>query len=95
MLAYFADKLKHTPDGDGSLLDHSLVLYGSPMGDGNVHGHRRVPLVLLGHANGALTGNRHALEKDRTPQANVLLTVMHKLGMQIDRVGDSTGTVDI
>ena len=48
MLAYFADKLKNTPDGDGNLLDHSLVLYGSPMGDGNVHGHRRVPLVLLG-----------------------------------------------
>jgi hypothetical protein len=95
MLAYFADKLKNTPDGDGSLLDHSLVLYGSPMGDGNVHGHRRVPLVLLGHANGALAGNRHAMEKDRTPQANVLLTVMHKLGVAIDRVGDSTGTVDI
>ena len=56
MLAYFADKLKNTPDGDGNLLDHSLVLYGSPMGDGNVHGHRRVPLVLMGNANGALQG---------------------------------------
>ena len=95
MLAYFADKLKNTPDGDGNLLDHSLVFYGSPMGDGNVHGHRRVPLVLLGHANGALAGNRHVIEKDRTPQANVLLTVLHKLGVQVDRVGDSTGTVDI
>jgi hypothetical protein len=95
MLAYFADKLKHTPDGDGTLLDHSLVLYGSPMGDGNVHGHRRVPLVLLGHANGALQGNRHVLEKDRTPQANVLLTVLQKLGVDVQQVGDSTGTVAI
>ncbi len=95
VLAYFADKLKNTPDGDGNLLDHTLVLYGSPMGDSNVHGHRRVPLVLLGKANGALQGNLHVLEKDKTPQANVLLTVMQKLGVQADRVGDSTGTVII
>ncbi|MGD9906142.1 MAG: DUF1552 domain-containing protein [Vicinamibacterales bacterium] len=95
VLAYFLDRLKQTPDGDGSLLDHALVLYGSPMGDGNVHGHRRVPLLLAGHANGALAGNLHVLEKDRTPQANVLLTVLHKLGVDADRVGDSTGTVAI
>ena len=95
MLAYFADKLKNTPDGDGTLLDHSLVLYGSPMGDGNVHGHRRVPLVLLGHANGAVKGNLHVLEKDRTPQANVLLSVLQKLGVDVTKVGDSTGTVAI
>ena len=95
VLAYYAEKLKNTPDGDGNLLDHSLVLYGSPMGDGNVHGHRRVPLVLLGKASGAVKGNLHLLEKDKTPQANVLLSVMQKLGVQADRIGDSTGTVDI
>ena len=95
VLAYFADKLKNTPDGDGNLLDHTLVLYGSPMGDSNVHGHRRVPLVLLGKASGALKGNLHVREQDKTPQANVLLTVMQKLGVQTERVGNSTGTIDI
>jgi len=95
MLAYYVDKLKNTPDGDGNLLDHTLVLYGSPMGDGNVHGHRRVPLVLVGHANGAVSGNLHSLQGDDTPQANALLTVMHKLGVEADKVGNSTGTVDI
>ncbi|MGE0816326.1 MAG: DUF1552 domain-containing protein [Vicinamibacterales bacterium] len=95
VLTYFLEKLKATPDGEGSLLDHSLVLYGSPMGDGNVHGHRRVPLVLLGHASGALSGNLHVVEPDKTPQANVLLTVMQKLGVDVPGIGDSTGTVAI
>ncbi len=57
MVPYFLNKLKNTPDGDGNLLDHSLVLYGSPMGDSNVHEHKRVPLFLAGHANGKLRGN--------------------------------------
>ncbi|MBA3269127.1 MAG: DUF1552 domain-containing protein [Acidobacteria bacterium] len=95
MLAYFVDKLKNTPDGDGNLLDHSLVLYGSPMGDGNVHGHRRVPMVLMGHANGALKGNLHVATHDDPPQANILLTVMQKLGVEVDSVGNSTGTFAI
>ena len=70
MLAYFADKLKNTPDGDGNLLDHSLVLYGSPMGDGNVHGHRRVPMVLLGTRQRSTEGQpacEHARMKRRKP----------------------------
>jgi hypothetical protein len=95
MLAYFIERLKNTPDGDGSLLDHSLVLYGSPMGDGNVHGHRRVPMVLMGHANGALKGNLHVNMPDKTPQANILLAVMQKLGIELDSVGDSTGAVPL
>ena len=94
MLAYFADKLKNTPDGEGNLLDHSLVLYGSPMGDGNVHGHRRVPMVLMGHANGALKGNLH-VKADDDPQANILLSVMHKLGVDTDSVGNSTRSLAI
>ena len=56
---YFLEKLRNTPDGDGNLLDHSLVLYGSPMGDGNGHSHKRVPLFLAGHASGQLKGNLH------------------------------------
>jgi len=95
MLAYFADKLRNTPDGDGNLLDHTLVLYGSPMGDGNVHGHKRVPMVVMGHANGAVKGNLHIYGPKDPPQANILLTVLHKLGVDVDKVGNSTGTFDI
>src|SRR5438477_3825045 len=92
MLAYFIDKLKNTPDGDGNLLDHSLVLYGSPMGDGNVHGHKRVPMVLMGKASGRVKGNLHVRAADDTPQANILLTVAQKLGLDNDSVGNSTGS---
>jgi hypothetical protein len=94
-VGYFLDKLKATPDGDGNLLDHSLVLYGSPMGDSNVHNHKRVPLLLGGHANGRLKGNLNVIAPDETPLANGLLSVMHKLGVGVDRVGDSTGEISI
>jgi hypothetical protein len=94
-VAYFLERLKSTPDGDGSLLDHSLVLYGSPMGDGSVHNHLRVPLFLAGHAHGQLEGNWHLLCPDGTPMANVLLTLLHKLGVEIESIGDSTGEVSI
>jgi hypothetical protein len=95
LLAYFAEQLENTPDGDGNLLDHTVVLYGSPMGDGNVHGHRRVPMVLLGHGNGQFAGNLHVLCDDDTPQANILLSVANKLGVDVNAVGNSTGTLDI
>jgi Protein of unknown function (DUF1552) len=95
LLPYFLDKLKNTPDGDGNLLDHSMVMYGSPMGDSNVHNHKRVPLVLLGHANGQLKGNLHVRTQDGTPMANVLLTMAHKLGIKIDSFGDSNGEIAI
>lgn len=95
LLPYFFQKLKDTPDGDGNLLDHSMVLYGSPMGDSNVHNHKRVPVVLVGHANGALKGNLHLRTKDGTPMANVLLTMLHKLGVGVESFGDSTGEVAI
>lgn len=94
-VAYFVDKLKNTPDGDGNLLDHSMVLYGSPMGDGSVHNHLRVPLFLAGKANGQLKGNHHLLCADGTPMANALLTLLHKLGVDVDAFGDSTGEVAI
>lgn len=92
--AYFLEKLRSTPDGDGNLLDHSLVLYGSPMADGNRHSHKQLPLFLAGHANGQLKGNLHLKAPRSTPMANVLLTALHKLGVDdIDRIGDSTGTL--
>ena len=95
LLPYFFQKLKDTPDGDGNLLDHSMVLYGSPMGDSNVHNHKRLPVVLLGHANGQLKGNLHVRTKDGTPMANILLTMLHKLGVDVETFGDSNGEVDI
>ena len=95
LVPYFLDKLKNTPDGDGNLLDHSMVLYGSPLGDSNAHNHKRVPVFLAGHANGALKGNLHVRTKDSTPMANVLLTMVNKLGMKVGSIGDSTGEIAI
>jgi len=95
MLAYFLDKLKSTPDGDGNLLDHSLVLYGSSMSNGNQHDHDPLPVVLAGGASGQLKGGRHVTYAPHTPMSNLLLTVLNKLGIPADKHGDSTGKVDI
>ena len=95
MVPYFLNKLKNTPDGDGNLLDHSVVLYGSPMGDSNIHDHKRVPLFLAGHANGQLKGNVHLRTPRGTSMGNVMLTLLHKLGADVDRIGDSTGEVTL
>jgi hypothetical protein len=95
LVPYFLNKLKNTPDGDGNLLDHSIVLYGSPMGDSNVHNHKRVPIFLAGHANGQLKGNLHVRAKDSTPMANIFETVAHKLGVDVESFGDSNGEVAI
>jgi hypothetical protein len=91
ILGYFLNKLKNTPDGDGNLLDHSLVLYGSPMGNSNTHNHKRQPMMLVGHASGKVKGNLHLKCSDGTPTANVLLTMMQKLGVELTQFGDSTG----
>jgi hypothetical protein len=95
LLPYFLDKLQKTPDGDGNLLDHSLILWGSPMGDSNVHAHKRLPVLLVGRAGGAIKGNLHIQCKDETPYANVLLTMLRKLGVDQQSIGDSTGEVAI
>jgi hypothetical protein len=95
LLAYFLDKLKSTPDGDGTLLDHSLVFYGSAMGDSHIHSHKMVPAALAGHASGTIKGNLHVKMPDRTPQANLLLTLLHRLGSEVTEIGDSTGEVPI
>ncbi len=96
MIPYFLDLLKKTQDGDGTLLDHSLVLYGSPMGDSNLHNHKRVPLFMVGHASGTLKGSLHYKAPDGTPTANRYLTLLHKLGVtDIDTFGDSPGELAI
>ena len=91
VLRHFLDKLKDTPDGDGNLLDHTMVLYGSPMGNSNTHNHKREPFLLAGHASGQLKGNLHLRCSEGTPAANILLTMMQKLGVEITKFGDSTG----
>jgi hypothetical protein len=96
MIPYFLDKLKKISEGDGTLLDHSLVLYGSPMGDSNLHNHKRVPLFLAGHAGGALKGHLHLKAPDGTPSANMFLTLLHRLGLtDVQSFGDSTGELAI
>jgi hypothetical protein len=95
MIPYFLDKLKNTPDGDGNLLDNSVVLYGSPMGDSNVHNHKRVPMFLAGHAGGALKGNLHIKAADGTPMANAMLSVAQKLDLDLTSFGDSTSAMDL
>jgi Protein of unknown function (DUF1552) len=91
-LAYFLEKMKESHDAEGSLLDKTLIIWGSPMADPNIHNHRRCPLVLFGHANGALKGNLHVKAADGTPMANVMLTLMHQLGVDdMKSFGDSTG----
>ena len=92
LLPYLFDKLKNTMEGDANLLDKSMVIYGSPMGDPNVHNHRRIPLMVAGHANGQLEGNLHLTAPDGTPTANVMLSLLHKLGLDdMESFGDSTG----
>jgi hypothetical protein len=95
LLPYFLEKLKNTPDGDGNLLDHSLVMYGSPMGDGSVHNHKHVPVALIGHAGGKIKGNTHVRCEEGTPMANVMLTMLHRLGVNVETFGDSNGEVAI
>ena len=91
-LAYFAEKLKAIPDGDGTLLDHSLIMYGTNMGNSNQHLHFDVPHILVGGANGQLKGNRHlAYERKTTPTGNLLLTVLDMYGIHQQVQGDSTG----
>jgi hypothetical protein len=95
MLAYLLERLRKTPDGDGNLLDNSLILYGSGISDGNEHNHDPLPIVLAGGAGGTLKGNRH-LEFDRkTTMANLHLAMLAKLGVSEAHFGDSTGRLDI
>ena len=91
-MAYFAEKLRAIPDGDGTLLDHSLIMYGSNMGNSNQHMHYDVPHILVGGANGQLRGNRHlSYERKTVTTGNLLLSVLDLYGVHRDVQGDSTG----
>jgi len=91
LLAHFLGKLRSTPDGDGNLLDHSLILYGSGMSNSNVHNHAPLPVLLAGGAAGKIKGGRHLKYPENTPMANLLLTILEKAGVPQESVGDSTG----
>lgn len=95
-LPYFLEKLRSLQEGDTHLLDKTMILYGSPMGDPNVHNHKRCPLLVLGGANGHLAGNLHVRAEPGTPMANVMLDLMHRLGMDdVTGFGDSTGPLSL
>ena len=90
-LPYFLDKLEDITEGDTNMLDKTMIVYGSPMGDSNLHNHKRCPLIILGGANGQLDGENHISTPNGTPMANAMLTLLHSLGMDdVESFGDST-----
>ncbi len=96
LLPYLLDKLAEQTDGDTTLLDQTTILYGSPMGDGNLHNHRRVPFIVLGGGDGRLEGGVHLKAPDGTPLANAMLSVLHNFGLDdVDSFGDSTGALPL
>jgi len=95
LFSEFVQKLKNTPDGDGSLLDHSMVLYGSAMSDGNKHNHDPLPVLLAGGASGQLKGGRHLRYAKHTTMSNLLLAMLDKIGVPMQSFGDSTGKLEI
>ena len=91
LVPYFLEKLKNTMDGDADLLEKTLIIYGSPMGNSNVHNHKRCPLFLAGHGGGQFKGNVHVKAEDGAPMANTMLTVLRRLGLEdMESFGDST-----
>ncbi|HLG58099.1 MAG TPA: DUF1552 domain-containing protein [Vicinamibacterales bacterium] len=95
LFAYFLEKLQAAPDGDGTLLDHSLILYGGGMGDGNLHRHSDLPCLMAGKLGGAFKTGRHVSYPRDTPMANLLLTVLDKVGVPTEKLGDSTGRLPL
>src|SRR5687767_15728703 len=91
----FLEKLKSTPEGDGTLLDHSMFLYGAGLSNPNLHAHYDLPLVLVGSAAGQLRGGRHIVYKQETPMTNLLLSMLDKVGVQAEKLGDSTGRLEL
>ena len=94
LFAYYLEKLRSTPDGDGSLLDHLVIVYGSGMGNSNQHDPRNLPILLVGGA-GQVTGGRHLRLPRETPLTNLYMTVLTKLGVPAERIGDSTGQIEV
>jgi hypothetical protein len=92
---YFLDRLQSTPDGDGSLLDHALLVYGSALSDGNMHLYKDLPVLLVAGGVAGIHGGRHVTYSENTPMANLYLTLLDRLGIHADEFGDSTGRIDL
>jgi hypothetical protein len=95
LFAKFLERLRALPDGEGSLLDHSLLVYGSGMSNGNGHTPYPLPHVVAGGAAGGVRGNRHLIATERSPNANLMLSVADKFGLELERFGVSTGRLDL
>jgi hypothetical protein len=93
LLSRFLDKMAATRDGDGSLLDHTILLFGSNMSNSNAHNHYPLPNLVIGGGAGTLKGGRHIKYADRTPMNNMLLAILNKAGVKMDKMGDSTGVM--
>jgi hypothetical protein len=94
LFGYFLNKLKNTPDGAGSLLDNSMIVYGSGLSDGNQHAHSDLPVVVAGRGAGALKPGRHIRYTSGTPMTNLYLTLLDRAGVRPESIGDSTGKVE-
>ena len=92
--AYFLNKLKSVQEGEGSLLDNCMVVYGSAIGDGNRHNHDNLPILLAGHGGSTLTAGRHIKLDKETPMTNLYLSMLDRMNVRAERVGDSTGKLE-
>ena len=96
MLAYYLDKLRNTADGDGSLLDHSMIMYGAALSDANLHRYDDLPILLVAGGVNGIKGGQHIKYPQRTPLTNLLVTMLDKAGVPgVERLGDSTGKLDL
>jgi hypothetical protein len=94
LFGYFLMKLKSTQDGEGTLLDHSMVIYGSALSDGNRHTHENLPVLLAGRGDGSLKPGRHIVFKQGTPMTNLYLSLLDRMGVHPEKIGDSTGKIE-
>ena len=93
--AYIVERLKSTQEADGStLLDNSMVLYGSDMSDGNAHNNENLPILLAGRGGGTIASGRHVRYEQETPMSNLLVSMLNRVGAQVEQIGDSTGPLD-
>jgi hypothetical protein len=92
-LAYLLEKLNAIPDGEGTLLDHCMIVYGSGIGDGNRHNHDNLPVLVAGKGGGTIRTGRHIRVPDETPMANLFVSMLERVGAATDRFGDSTGSL--
>ena len=95
LFRYFLEKMQSVPEGDGTLLDHSLISYGSPLSDGNMHMHKDLPVMFIAGGVAGIRGGRHVRYPQDTPMANLYLALLEKLGIELHKFGDSTGKLDL